>query len=339
MRQKIAVAVMLGTGGVLAATGGLALAGTGSYTFSNPASQTPGGVSGLATTTKFFVPTFGTATTSSTGSYTGATPGSHYFGGGGYVNPAGGFPQGGPTAQSLANSEAFFAGNTLTVPAANASFSGPAHTFTMATGTTGSPNPVNAVEGPPIYSTPSANDVLQGSNPFYPENPNTTYGAKADVAYMVDQQGYIDISTAGTYTFTVNAADDQLALYIGGSGGTTGATGINGISGAGNTGTLGATGIGGGKLIADGSYAGAVGTFPVTSSVDFTATGLYHFEDYFYQGYGGQAAAFSIGLPTGANAPAFFTAVVTPEPATIGLLAIPALALLLIKRRKHIACT
>lgn len=330
MRQAFLTAVVLGAGGMIAATSGLASASsyTGSYTFSNPASQTPGSVSGLTTVTKFFVPTFGTT---SSGTYTG---------GGGYDNPAGGFPQPGPTSQALANSETFFANNTFTVSAANASNGGPAYTFTLATGTTTNPNPVTTVEAPPTGST--ANDILQPSNPFYPGNPNNGYAAKADVAYMVDQQGYIDIATPGTYTFGVNAGDDILALYIGGSGGYSGAAGTNPAKGPSGTGSLGATGIGGGTLVASGNYgggvatglAGQVGTYPVQSSVDFTQAGLYHFEDYYYQGYGGQSAQFTITSPAGAVAPTFFTSAVTPEPASMGLLAVGAIGMLLVKRRK-----
>lgn len=328
---KMVAAAVVGAGGLVLASTGLASASsyTGSYTFSTPASQTPGAVSGLSTVTKFFVPTFGTTNSSGT-----------YVGGGGYDNPAGGFPQPGPTPQSLANSETFFANNTFTVPSSDASNGGPAYTFTIATGTTANPNPISTVEGPPTGS--NANNILQGSNPFYPGNPNNGYVAKADVAYMVDQQGYINIASPGTYTFAVNSADDVLALYIGGSGGYSGAAGTVPGNGPAGTGNLGATGLGGGTLIASGNYFGAVatglsgqvGTYPVQSAVDFTTAGLYHFEDYYYQGFGGQAADFTITAPSGATAPTFFTSVVTPEPASAGLFSVGALGLLLVKRRK-----
>jgi hypothetical protein len=266
--------------------------GSGAYA---PVGLTGSGQSGLTTTTKFFIPTIGT--TSSSGTYTPA---------GGYSNPAGGFPQAGPTPTSLSNSESFFTNNTFTVAAANSN-NGVATTFTVASAQT-----LTGVMQPPDSS--NAGDILQGSNPVYPGNPHTNYAANADVAYMVDQEGYIDIAAPGTYTFTISAADDQFALYLGGNG------------------TVG-SGIG----LADGSYAGAtstlgtVGTYATSSAVDFTSSGLYHFETYFYQGYGGQAAEFTVTTPSGAAAPTYYSAV--PQPASFGLCAVGALGMLLLRRR------
>lgn len=265
--------------------------GSGSY---SPVGAAGAGQSGLTTTTKFFVPTIGTT---SSGTYTGA---------GGYSNPAGGFPQAGPTPLSLSNSESFFTNNTFTV-AASKSNNGIATTFTVA-----SANTLTTVDQAPTGS--NANDILQSSNPVYPGNPNTSYVAKGDDAYMVDQEGYIDIAAPGTYTFAISSADDQLALYLGGNG------------------TVG-SGIG----LADGTYTGTpgkVGSYATSSSVSFTSAGLYHFETYFYQGYGGQAAAFSVTTPNGVAAPTYYTAVVpVPEPASLALCTVGALGLLLMRKR------
>ena len=268
--------------------------GSGAYA---PVGTTGAGQSGLNTTTKFFVPTIGT--TSSSGTYTAA---------GGYGNPAGGFPQAGPTAQSLSNSESFFNNNTFTVSAAK-SDDGAATTFTTAAAYT-----LTGVKAAPTGS--NAGDILQGSNPVYPGNPHTGYAANADVAYMVDQEGYIDIASPGTYTFAISAGDDQFALYLGGNGT-----------------------VGSGVGLADGTYTGSpgqVGTYATSSTVLFTSAGLYQFETYFYQGYGGQAAAFTVTPPSGVAAPTYYTSVApVPEPATLGLCAVGAMGLLLLRKRNR----
>ena len=280
-----------GACGVTLAVSAAAMANTdlsGSATFGTPAFATPpaGESSGLSTTVQYYVPTFG--------SDTGANGG--YVGGGGYDTYQGGMATGGPTLQTLNNMESFLSTGSFTVPAANSN-NGQATTYTTASET---------------HAITAVGNVIQGSNPDYPGYPLNHLSAGQAVAYNVDQQGYIAIATAGTYTFTMAGADDAAEVYVGGNGT-----------------------IGSGTAIVANAYSNFSGDFTstvTTSDVTFSNPGLYNFELFYYQGYGGQSINFSVTPPGGASAPTFYAAV--PEPASLGLCAVGGLALLLLKRRK-----
>jgi hypothetical protein len=295
MAFAAAIGAALAVSGAAMATNtpfsGTATFGSGAYA---PVATTPGGQSGLTTTSKFYAPTFGTDSSSGT-----------YQGGGGYDSPVGGLANSGPDLASLANMESFYNNNSFTVSAANSN-NGQATTFNVVT----SDNKTSILQ-PPIGS--NANDVLQNSNPADPAYTLNHEPAGQDVAYMTDQQGFIDIATPGTYTFSVTSADDVLAVYIGGNGSTAG------------------SGVG---VAVNGFASGVFSSSQTTGSVDFTTAGLYNFETFYYQGYGGQGATLSITAPAGASAPTFFTAAVTPEPASVGLLGVGGLGLLLLGRRR-----
>ena len=291
-RRSIQSMLVAGACGAALAVSGAAMAsdvglsGTetfGSAGYPGPAFSSPpaGAQSGLTTTVQYYVPTFGT------------NSGGGYVGGGGYGSPAGGLATPNPSLQTLANMESFLGTGSFTVPAADSN-NGLATTYTTASET---------------KAVTTMGNVIEPANPDYPGYPLNNVAADAPVAYNVDQQGYIDIATAGTYTFNMAGADDAAEVYLGGNGS-----------------------VGSGTAIVAYGYTGTLGTAANTSAVTFSSPGLYNFELFYYQGYGGQKFNLTVTPPNGGAAPTYYAAV--PEPASLGLFAVGAMGLLLLRRRK-----
>ncbi len=278
------------SGAAMASDVGLSGSATfGSAGYPGPAFNSPpaGAQSGLTTTVQYYVPTFG----SDTG------PNGGYVGGGGYDTYEGGMATGGPTLQTLANMESFLSTGSFTVPAADSN-NGQATTYTTASET---------------QAVTTMGNVVEPANPDYPGYPLNKVAAGAAVAYNVDQQGYIDIATAGTYTFNMAGADDAAEVYIGGNG------------------TIGS----GTAIVANGysNFSGDFSSTVTTNAVTFSTPGLYNFELFYYQGYGGQSLNFTVTPPNGVAAPTYYAAV--PAPASSSLCAVGAMGLLLLRRRNR----
>ncbi|MGC9259063.1 MAG: GLEYA domain-containing protein [Phycisphaerae bacterium] len=128
---------------------------------------------------------------------------------------------------------------------------------------------------------------------------------------IMDSEGYLSVSQAGTYTFTLHNADDGAAVLLGG----------NGTPGSGTT-------------IATMGWGGDPSNNNGTDQVTFTRAGTVPFELFWYQGFGGAGLDYYVTAPAGATVSYYTTA--TPEPATLGLVGIGAMGLLLLKRRKAV---
>jgi hypothetical protein len=123
------------------------------------------------------------------------------------------------------------------------------------------------------------------------------YDANRWYSSIVDQMGYIKVASAGTYTFTMSAADDAAEVFVGGTG----------ITPSGNAGT-------GTPVVAlgyDSNFspppAGAIPSSYGTASVSFSSAGYYPIEIMNYQQGGGANLKFSATGASGAAATYYTT--------------------------------
>ena len=123
--------------------------------------------------------------------------------------------------------------------------------------------------------------------------------------YM-DAMGFIDVSQAGVYTFSMPFADDATRILIGGSG------------------TMGS-----GTDVLEQNFYNTLSSG--SAAVTFGAPGLYPFEifymnQYYGTGQGGANLNFSVSPPLGGSV-AYFQSVGTPEPSSVVLVGSGAIAL------------
>ncbi len=137
-----------------------------------------------------------------------------------------------------------------------------------------------------------------GPNTGSPDTSTNNY----NVVY--DANGYLKVGTTGSYTFTVNYADDAVRVYVGGNY------------------QVGQSG----SLLAEQNYYGGIG--PASGTVTLTAGHSYPFEVFTYQGYGGANLSLTVTGPNGLVNLNSITSP-TPEPSSFVLCGLGAAGLLL----------
>lgn len=129
----------------------------------------------------------------------------------------------------------------------------------------------------------------------------TLYDGNPWYSSIVDQMGYIKVSSAGTYTFNMTHADDAGAVYIGGTG----------IVPSGNAGT-------GTQVVAASWNGTSIPSTDQNANVTFSSAGYYPIEVMNYQQSGGAGFNLSVANSAG-KAASYYTTTslassVTPTP-------------------------